>query len=78
MLNAVSFQPAHISFQAEESAAPEQQPKPLDAHASRAIGSSGDTPSAPVLPPWLAPSNFDFLRRVAHAVAAQRESTGGQ
>ncbi|HEY6558095.1 MAG TPA: hypothetical protein VI072_12510 [Polyangiaceae bacterium] len=78
MLNAVSFQPAHIPFQAEESGATEQQPKLLDAQASRAVGSSGDTPSAPALPPWLAPNNFDFLRRVAHVVAAQRESTGGQ
>jgi hypothetical protein len=75
MLNAVSFQPVHIPFQAEESGATEP-PKHIDAHASRAVASSGDTPTAP--PPWLAPSNFEFLRRVAHAVAAQRQSTSGQ
>jgi hypothetical protein len=76
MLNAVSFQPVHIPFQAEESGSTQQQPKHIDAHASRAVGSPGDAPPAP--PPWLAPSNFDFLRRVAHVVAAQRESTSGQ
>lgn len=78
MLNAVSLSPIHVPLQAEEAAALEQQPTTIDAHASRAHRSTGETPPAPPVPPWLEPNNFEFLRRVAHAVMAGRDSGNGQ
>ena len=72
MLSPVSFQLTRVPLNAEEPAATEAAPKGADSTATRSFGSAANTPPAPSVPPWLAPGNFDFLRRVAQVVSATR------
>ncbi|HMJ12334.1 MAG TPA: hypothetical protein VK524_13010 [Polyangiaceae bacterium] len=71
MLSTVSLQPVHISPNTDYSASAQEQPVEAPAGANAHV--PGETPATPPLPPWLEPSNFDFLRRVAQALSDRRD-----
>jgi hypothetical protein len=74
MLNGVTFRPTIALSQAEEPAPAE--PQSVRSHTRGVQGPPSETPPEPGPPPWLAPSNFELLRRVAQAVTT-RSSSGG-
>jgi hypothetical protein len=71
MLTTVSFQPIHIGSSVDYAAEAREEPAETPANASAQVPS--EIPAAPSLPPWLEPSNFDFLRRVAQAISARSD-----